>query len=112
MTIRIGRWTLLWVTIVIILIVVLTAQMTGVITFGDIIANFFLFLVVLVIIAILAVIGAMFVGVFISHRIFSVKTFTPFEEEMLRMREEVVEIKEAIERIESQLAQSSEKKRI
>ncbi|MFQ6127501.1 MAG: hypothetical protein ACE5QW_01150 [Thermoplasmata archaeon] len=84
--------------------------MTEVITFGDIIANFFLFLVVLVIIAILAVIGAMFVGVFISHRIFSVRAFTPFEEEMLQMREEVVEIKEAIERIENRLSHSSKEK--
>ncbi|MFQ6107040.1 MAG: hypothetical protein ACE5QF_05580 [Thermoplasmata archaeon] len=103
MNIRIGKWTLLWLTIVMILIIVLVAQMTGVITFGDIIANFFLFLVVLVIIAILAVIGAMFVGVFISHRIFSVKAFTPFEEEMLKMREEVNEIRKTLERIEREL---------
>ncbi|MFQ5909449.1 MAG: hypothetical protein ACE5IJ_01860 [Thermoplasmata archaeon] len=109
MTIRIGKWTLLWVTIVLILIVVLVGQMTGVITFGDIIANFFLFLVVLVIIAILAVIGAMFVGVFISHRIFSMKAFTPFEEEMLRMREEVTEIKDVLERIEQKVNASDEK---
>ena len=110
MSIRISKWTLLWLTIVIMLIVVLGAQMTGVVTFGDIIANFFLFLVVLVIIAILAVIGAMFVGVFISHRIFSVQAFTPFEEEMLRMREEVAEIKEAVERMDGKLGGSGKEK--
>jgi hypothetical protein len=91
------------------LMVVLVAQMTDVISFGDIIANFFLFLVVLVVIAILAIIGAMFVGVFISHRIFSVKAFTPFEEEMLKMREEVAEIKEAVERLDRQPEQSGKK---
>ena len=110
MSIRISKWTLLWLTVVIILTVVLGAQMTGVVTFGDIIANFFLFLVVLVVIAILAVIGAMFVGVFISHRIFSVQAFTPFEEEMLRMREEVAEIREVIERIDGQLGGSGKEK--
>ena len=94
--------------IVIILVVVLVAQMTGVVTFGDIIANFFLFLVVLVIIAILAVIGAMFVGVFVSHRIFSVKAFTPFEEEMLRMREEVTDIKEAVQDLKERLSDKSD----
>jgi predicted membrane protein len=97
---------MLWLALVIMLMIVLVAQMTDVITFGDIIANFFLFLVVLVIIAILAIIGAMFVGVFISHRIFSVKAFTPFEEEMLRMREEVAEIKEALERMDDQSERS------
>ncbi|MCK4366852.1 MAG: hypothetical protein KAW84_02760 [Thermoplasmata archaeon] len=110
MSIRISKWTLLWLTVVIILTVVLGAQMTGVVTFGDIIANFFLFLVVLVVIAILAVIGAMFVGVFISHRILSVQAFTPFEEEMLRMREEVAEIKEAVERMNDQLGGSGKEK--
>lgn len=110
MNTKISKWTLLWLTIVIILTVVLGAQVTGVITFGDIIANFFLFLVVLVVIAILAIIGAMFVGVFVSHRIFSVKAFTPFEEEMLRMREEVAEIREVIERIDGQLGGSGKEK--
>jgi len=110
MNTKISKWTLLWLTTVIILTVVLGAQVTGVITFGDIIANFFLFLVVLVVIAILAIIGAMFVGVFVSHRIFSVKAFTPFEEEMLRMREEVAEIREVIERIDGQLGGSGKEK--
>ncbi|MCJ2512464.1 MAG: hypothetical protein LN409_03820 [Candidatus Thermoplasmatota archaeon] len=110
MNTKISKWTLLWLVIVIILTVVLGAQVTGVITFGDIIANFFLFLVVLVVIAILAIIGAMFVGVFVSHRIFSVKAFTPFEEEMLRMREEVAEIREVIERIDGQLGGSGKEK--
>ena len=110
MNTKISKWTLLWLVIVIILTVVLGAQVTGVITFGDIIANFFLFLVVLVVIAILAIIGAMFVGVFVSHRILSVKAFTPFEEEMLRMREEVAEIREVIERIDGQLGGSGKEK--
>ncbi|MEE9489673.1 MAG: hypothetical protein V3V91_04445 [Thermoplasmata archaeon] len=110
MSMKISKWTLLWLSIVIILTVVLAAQMTGAITFGDIIANFFLFLVVLVVIAILAIIGAMFVGVFISHRIFSVQAFTPFEEEMLRMREEVAEIREAVDRMDGQRDRSGKEK--
>lgn len=79
--------------------------MTGLFTPGNLIANFFLFLITLVIIAILAVIGAMFVGVFVSHRIFSVKAFTPFEKEMLKMREEVGVIAQEISKMRDEVKQ-------
>jgi hypothetical protein len=46
---------------------------------------------------ILALIGAIFVGMLLSHRILSTGTFTPFEEEMLRMREDIKAINEKLE---------------
>jgi len=36
----------------------------------------------------LALLGAILIGMFISHRLFTHGGFTPFEEEMLRMRKE------------------------
>jgi predicted membrane protein len=91
------RWVLLWLIVVIVLFSLFVAEITEAIRLTDIISYFFVFVLALVIIAVLAVIGAAFMGVFISHRIFSVKSFTPFEEEMLQMRREVREIKKKVD---------------
>lgn len=96
---RISRWVLLWATVVVILVAVEMAQVMGLIRPADIITNFFLLLLVLVVIAILAAIGAGFLGVFITHRMFSSREFTPFEEEMLKMREELKRTVELVEAI-------------
>lgn len=88
--------TIVWLSAVVALALIEIGIITDLISLSDIIANFFLFLLALVTITILAIIGAIFVGIFISHRIFSVKGFTPFEEEMLKMREDIKEIKKAL----------------
>jgi hypothetical protein len=59
---------------------------------------------------ILALIGAIFVGMLLSHRILSAGTFTPFEEEMLRMREDIKEINEKLEALLSQEGMEESKK--
>lgn len=71
--------------------------LTGVISFQDIFTRFIVFVFSLVIISILAIIGAVFIGMFISHRIFSSREFTTFEEEMLKMKSDVNELKEMVE---------------
>ncbi len=76
------------------------AMLLGWIQFEDIIHNFISFVFIMVLIAFLAIIGAIFIGMFISHRIFSASGFTTFEEEMLQMRKDVKEIKEQLEKIE------------
>ncbi|MEW5760835.1 MAG: hypothetical protein AB1779_08730 [Candidatus Thermoplasmatota archaeon] len=48
---------------------------------------------------IIAIIGGFLTGMFLSHRILSIGAFTPFEEEMLKMREDIKEIKEEIKKI-------------
>ncbi|MEE9116174.1 MAG: hypothetical protein V3U09_04675 [Thermoplasmata archaeon] len=93
------RWVILWLILVIVLFSIFVAEITEAIRLTDLISYFFLFVLALVIIAVLAVIGAAFMGVLISHRIFSVKSFTPFEEEMLQMRKEVKEIKKKIDEL-------------
>ncbi len=47
--------------------------------------------------SLLALVGAIFIGIWVSHRLWSPSTFTPFEEEMLRMRAEVRDLKKAFE---------------
>ncbi len=91
------RWVILWLIVVIVLFSIFIAEITETIRLTDLISYFFVFVLALVIIAVLAVVGAAFMGVLISHRMFSVKSFTPFEEEMLQMRKEVKEIKKKVD---------------
>ncbi len=67
------------------------------IQFEDIYYNFMSFIFVLVVISFLAVVGAIFLGMFISHRIFSARQFTTFEKEMLEMKKDVEDMKEKID---------------
>jgi len=69
----------------------------------DLVGSFFTFVFALLVISILSMIGAVFVGIFVSHRILSAKGFTPFEQEMLRMRQEVRDLSERVEQIGTKL---------
>jgi len=80
---------------------VAVAIMTGIWPIGDLLTGFYAFVFGLVIISILAIIGAVFLGMYISHRVFSRREFTAFEEEMLKMKEDVEKIKEKLEEKES-----------
>ncbi len=94
-----NRWTVLWILIVAFLLVILSFELLGVVTLEDLIANPILFLIAFVIVAVLSAVGAMFIGVFITHRIFASGSFTPFEREMLSMRKEIQAIKERLEEL-------------
>jgi uncharacterized membrane protein YczE len=91
---RISRWTLLWILIVGVL---------AAIWIGVFVGSFLVLVYSLVVIAILSIIGAVFVGMWVSHRVLSGQGFTPFEEEMLRMRQEVRELQERLEAIAARL---------
>lgn len=92
------------------LIVVLILEIAGVITIEDAIANALLFLLALIIIAILAGVGGMFVGIFFTNRMISGQDFTPFEREMLAMRQDIKEIREKIGTLVNSLQDSSPRK--
>lgn len=51
----------------------------------------------------IAIVGAVFIGMFISHRLLTHGGFTPFEEEMLRMRHEVTESREHLKRLRDEV---------
>ncbi len=94
---------LLWVALIVILLVVEVAEITHAFTLpiqsaiGDPLA----FVFALVFTTVLALVGAIFIGIYVTQRILSPTGFTPFEEEMLRMRHDVSEMRVAIERLES-----------
>jgi hypothetical protein len=96
---RISRPTLAWLVIVIVLVVVLVGQLLGIISIESALANFYILFIALLAVTILAVIGAVFLGIFISHRIFTGKDFTPFEKEMLSLKDDIEDIKEKLDRI-------------
>lgn len=78
------------------------AIIAGWIQFQDIFYNFVAFVFGLVLISFLAVIGAVFIGMYISHRIFSSREFTTFEQEMMKMRRDVEEIKTKIDEMKNE----------
>jgi hypothetical protein len=67
----------------------LTLNALGILDFQDIFIYILSGIVGWSAIIILALIGAIFVGMMLSHRILTVGAFTPFEEEMLKMREDI-----------------------
>jgi len=104
--VRISRWTILWLGIVAVLVAVETLILTGFITPASAITSFLTLIYALVVISVLAFIGAIFLGMFVSHRILSGKGFTPFEQEMLRMRQDLRELNDRIEQIATRLGVS------
>lgn len=108
---RVSKWTLLWLVVVLVLAIVWGSMLAGLISFTDIVLNFVLIIFSLVVIAILAIVGAVFVGIFVSHRLLSAQGFTPFEREMLEMREDVKRITAKLHTLESRLMEDSDKKK-
>lgn len=99
---RASRWVLiLWSALIAVLVVVEVAELTHLFTLpvqsaiGDPLA----FVSALVFTTILALVGAIFIGVTVTARVLRAQGFTPFEEEMLKMRSEIGEIKNAVDRI-------------
>lgn len=107
---RFSRWTLLWLLIVAVLVAIWVAILTGRLTPGDLVGSFLGFVYALVVIAILAIIGAVFLGMFVSHRIMSTQGFTPFEQEMLKMRKEVRELQNRVDAIADKLGVTGDSK--
>ena len=90
-------WIILFIIIALLIVVPLISIATGILDITEV----YIFVAGAIIgwsaIILLALIGAIFIGMFLSHRILSTGTFTPFEEEMLKMRQEVTEMKMLLE---------------
>ena len=92
--------------LVIILVVIaiwIIGTLSGLIPIKDILLNFIGFISMLVSITMLAIIGAIFLGMFLSHRILSKRGFTPFERSMLEMHEDIKEMKKRMTKLESEI---------
>jgi len=92
---------ILWSVLIVILLIVEVAEITHRFTLpiqsaiGDPLA----FVFALVFTTILALVGAIFIGIYVSTRMLSPGGFSPFEEEMLRMRQELTEVQRSVEEV-------------
>ncbi len=98
---RISRTILLWLVVIVALLLLEVAQVTRLFTLGfaSILGNVVSFVFALLLVTILALVGAIFVGIFIAHRILAPQGFSPFEEEMLKMRQEVQDLHRKLDRL-------------
>jgi hypothetical protein len=89
----------LWGALIVVLLVIEVAELTHLFTLpiASAIDDPVALVVALVFTTIIALVGAIFIGIYISHRMLSPAGFTPFEEEMLRMRQDVSELKTSVE---------------
>jgi hypothetical protein len=90
-----------WAVIIAALLFVEVAELTHLFTLPvqSALGNLLSFVFALVFTTILALIGALFVGIYISQRMQSPGGFTRFEEEMLRMRKDVERISEDVQEL-------------
>ncbi|MFY9717160.1 MAG: hypothetical protein WAK40_04425 [Thermoplasmata archaeon] len=90
-----------WGGLIVVLLGVEVAELTHLFTLpiqlalGDPIA----LVTALVFTTLLAVVGAIFIGLYISHRLLTPGGFTPYEQEMLKMRSEVREMRAVVDEI-------------
>ena len=103
------QWTALWVGFVLTLVGIEVGIVTRVIVF-DPLTNFYFVILAVVVIGILGIIGAVFIGIFIAQRILSSGEFTPFEKEMLGMREDVKKLTAKVEEMSARLTSDSKDK--
>ena len=87
--------TLLWLVLIVVLLIVEFAEITHSFTvpIQSVIGDPLAIVIALVFTTLIALVGAIFIGVYLSHRLLSPTGFTPFEEEMLRMRADVQQVK-------------------
>jgi hypothetical protein len=104
--VRPSRAIAFWVVIIAALLFVEVAELTHLFTLPvqSAVGNLLSFVFALVFTTILALIGALFVGIYISQRMSRPGGFTQFEEEMLRMRRDVERIAQDVAEVRRGLA--------
>jgi len=97
---------LLWFALIFVLLVVELAEITHVFTLPvqNLLSDPLAIVIALVFTTIVALVGAIFIGVYLSHRILNPTGFTPFEEEMLRMRADVQQVKRDVAELRDRVA--------
>jgi hypothetical protein len=108
--VRPGRWgIILWSVLIVVLLIVEVAQLTHLFTvpIANSIGDPLAFIFSLFFTTIVALVGAIFIGIYVSARVLRSGGFTPFEEEMLRMRADVRDLKVAVEELRSSVGSAS-----
>ncbi|UCE74190.1 MAG: hypothetical protein JSV56_00415 [Methanomassiliicoccales archaeon] len=87
---------ILWI-ILFFIIALFVSLLTGIVEITDVFVYLMSAIVGWIVLIILALIGAIFIGMLLSHRILTVGAFTPFEEEMLKMRGDIKKINDKMD---------------
>ncbi len=97
-----------WLGVIVVLLLVELAEITHLFTLpiSSAIGDPLAFVFALVFTTILALVGALFIGIYISQRLSSTLGFTPFEEEMLRMRSDVKQMRSELAEIKGRFLPS------
>ncbi len=82
-------------------VIFVVAWMTGIVSFEKVFDNFIVFVIMLISITTVAILGAIMIGMFISHRLLATGGFTPFEKSMLEMKADITKLRAAVERLET-----------
>ncbi len=92
---------ILWTAIVLILLVVEIAEITQLFTLPitSVVGNPIAFVFVLAFTTVLALVGAIFIGLYIAQRWLSATDFTPFEVEMLKMRDQLKDLQRTVDEL-------------
>ena len=91
----------IWVSVIVALLIVEILELTHLFTvpIGSAVGNPIAFLFAITFTTVIALIGAIFIGIYISQRLQSPGAFTPFEEEMLKMRADVTKIRRDLDEL-------------
>jgi len=94
-----------WISVILVLLFVEFAEITRLFTLPvqSALGNLLSFIFALVFTTLLALVGAIFIGIYISHRLQSPAEFTPFEEEMLKMRSDVQALRTDVEELKASI---------
>lgn len=95
------RFAVFWTVVIAALLILEIAELTRLFTipFLQAISNVVTFALALIFVTIVALVGAIFIGIYVSQRLLSPRGFSPFEEEMLKMRAEVTEIRRQMQEL-------------
>jgi hypothetical protein len=96
-----GNWTLFWVLVIAGLVLVEIAEITRlfVLPLQTAALNVLGVLFAILLVTILALVGAVFIGIYLTQRMLGPQSFSPFEEEMLKMRSEVSDLRREVQAI-------------
>lgn len=91
----------LWIVIILALLFVEIAEVTSYFTLPitSVVGNPIAFVFVLAFTTVLALVGAVFIGLYLAQRWLSTSDFTPFELEMLKMRDEIKTLQHSVDEL-------------
>jgi hypothetical protein len=106
-----SSWVLVfWSALIVLLVLVEVAEITHLFripiqsALGDPLA----FVFALVFTTVFALVGAIFIGIYFSARVLRGSGFTPFEEEMLRMRVDLRDLKVSVEELKASMPRAAD----